>query len=139
MKKTILMGALLVAPTMTFAGGYGAADWNTNAAMPTTTAVSPVNFGSSEDPINVLESRQNIGTENDQYLQYTASFIPRSYWQEQLGNDLSDQNGMIELEEYLGETRRESFAEGGEDLDREDERQERARNKALRLRAILGY
>ena len=140
MKKTILMGALLAAPTLTFAGGYGAADWNmSDSAAPATTVASPASFGSSEDPINVLESRQNIGSENDRYLQYTASFIPRSYWQEQLGTDLSDQNGMIELEEYLGETRRESFAEGGEDLDREDERQERAKNKALRLRAILGY
>lgn len=136
MKKTIIMSALLAAPTLTFAGGYG------SMALPSTGASSdpaPINYGSSEDPANALESRAVTGSENDNYLQYNYDFIPRSYWQEVTGMDLDDVNGYVELEEYLGETRRETFAEAGEDLDREDERQSRAKNKALRLRALMGY
>lgn len=137
MKKTILMGALLAVPTITFAGGYGTADWNTGTSAP---IAAPAAFtGSSEDPANALASRQVSGSENDNYLRYNYGFIPKSYWEEVSGVDLDDVNGFIELEEYLGETRRETFAPAGEDLDREDERQERAKNKALRLRAILGY
>lgn len=136
MKKTILMGALLAVPTLTFAGGYG----STTSYAPSTSAAAPSSFvGSSEDPLNALEARAVTGSSNDNYVRYNYGFIPRSYWEETLGTDLNDVNGYIELEEYLGETRRESFAAPGEDLDREDERQERAKNKALRLRAILGY
>lgn len=147
MKKTILMGALLAAPTLTFAGGYGSmALPSTGAASNhthTTTSVPVINveafedFGSSENPINALEARTVTGTENDNYLQNNYRFIPQSFWEE-VGMERSSANGYIELEEYLGETRRELF-ESGEDLSREDERQERARNKALRLRSIMGY
>ena len=133
MKKTIIMSALLAAPTLTFAGGYG------SMALPSTGAAAPANYGSSEDPANAVQARAVTGSENSNYLQYDYDFIPRSYWQEVTGMDMNDVNGYIELEEYLGETRRETYAAPGEDLDREDERQERARNKALRLRALMGY
>jgi|GEM_PF-5762100 len=139
MKKTILMGALLVAPTLTFAGGYGNTDWSSASTTPAVTTTSNASFGSSEDPANAIQARAVTGSENDNYARYNYGFIPNSYWVETLGTDVNDVNGYIELEEYLGETRRETFAEGGEDLDREDERQERAKNKALRLRSILGY
>lgn len=137
MKKTIILSALLAAPTLTFAGGYGSMTLpSTGAAAPMTTNA---NYGSSEDPANALEARAVTGSENDNYLQFNYGFIPQSYWEEVTGIDLNNANGYVELEEYLGETRREAFEAPGEDLDREDERQERAKNKALRLRAIMGY
>ena len=138
MKKTIILSALLAAPTLTFAGGYGAMTLPSTgaASMPT---VEAVDFGSSEDPMNALKARAVTGSENDNHLRFNYGFIPQSYWEEVTGMDLSNSNGYVELEEYLGETRRETFAEAGEDLDREDERQERAKNKALRLRSVMGY
>lgn len=140
MKKTIILSALLAAPTLTFAGGYGNMTLpSTGAAAPMTTSKAPMNYGSSEDPANALESRAVTGSENDNYLQFNYGFIPQSYWEEVTGMDLSNTNGYVDLEEYLGETRRETFQAPGEDLNREDERQARARNKALRLRAIMGY
>lgn len=139
MKKTIILSALLAAPTLTFAGGYG------SMTLPSTGATAPMsvsqssNFGSSEDPANALEARAVTGSENNNYLQFNYGFIPKSYWEEVTGMNLSSSNGSVELEEYLGETRRETFQTPGQDLNREDERQTRARNKALRLRAIMGY
>ena len=137
------MGALLAVPTLSFAGGYSHTNWKsatttTTPAAVTTTTTSNTYFGSSEDPANAIQARSVTGSENDNYARYNYGFIPNSYWVETLGADVADVNGTLELEEYLGETRRESFAEGGEDLDREDERQDRAKNKALRLRAIMG-
>jgi hypothetical protein len=142
MKKTILMGALLAAPTLTFAGGYGSMTLpSTGAATsmtptPVITAEVRTDFGSSENPVNAIEAR--TGTENDNYLEANYRFIPNSFWA-QAGMDRSSSNGYIELEEYLGETSREQYIEPGADLSREDERQVRARNKALRLRSIMGY
>lgn len=146
MKKTIILSALLVAPTLTFAGGYGSMTLPSTGAssmdtpMTTTTeAEVRMDFGSTEDPSNALESRAVTGSENDNYLKFNYGFIPQSYWEEVTGMQMDSSNGYVELEEYLGETRRESFSESGDDLNREDERQERARNKALRLRSVLGY
>jgi hypothetical protein len=143
MKKTIILSALLVAPTLTFAGGYGAMTLpSTGAAStmaPMTMAETPMNFGSSEDPANAIEARAVTGSPNDNYLRFNYGFIPQSYWEEITGMDLDNSNGFVELEEYLGETRRETFQNPGEDLSREDERQERAKNKALRLRGVMGY
>ncbi len=141
MKKTILMGALLAAPTLTFAGGYGTMTLpSTGAAAPAPTISAEVlpEFGSTENPLNALESRAVTGTENDNYLQQNYQFIPSNFWQN-AGMQGDNANGYVELEEYLGETSRERFEEPGADLNREDERQERAKNKALRLRAIMGY
>ncbi len=141
MKKTVLMAALLAAPTITFAGGgghMGYQDMMDRAMNHSNVAPAAANeFGSSEDPASIVESRQISGSENENYVRYSFSFIPQSYWEEVSGYDLSDVNGLIELEEYLGETRREVFTPG-EDLNREDDRQERAKNKALRLRSITG-
>ncbi len=139
MKKTIILSALLAAPTLTFAGGYGSMTLPSTGAAPMSSTEGSMNYGSSEDPANALEARAVTGSENDNYLQFNYGFIPQSYWEEVTGMDLSNTNGFVELEEYLGETRREAFEAPGEDLDREDERQERAKNKALRLRAIMGY
>lgn len=148
MKKTILMGALLAAPTLTFAGGYGAMTLPSTGATanntPTVTSAPSItveafeNFGSSENPANALEARTVTGTENDNYLKNNYRFIPQSFWEE-AGMEKSSTNGYIELEEYLGETKREQYATPGKDLSREGERQTRARNKALRLRSVLGY
>ena len=130
MKKFVIMGALLVAPTLTFAGGAGSMAYSDMADR-----AGSSNFGSSEDPNNILNSREAIGSENDNYVRYSFSFIPQSYWETQTGINLSDPNGFIELEEYFGETERQTYS-WGEDIDREAERQERAKNKALRLRSI---
>ncbi len=142
MKKTIILSALLVAPTLTFAGGYGNMTLpSTQAAAPATiTAPMPVttDLGSTENPLSAIQARAVSGTENDNYLRDNYQFIPSSFWANQ-GIDENNTNGYVELEEYLGETQREQFAAPGEDLSREDERQARARNKALRLRSILGY
>ncbi|NCP66716.1 hypothetical protein GW756_00220 [bacterium] len=147
MKKTILMGALLAAPTLTFAGGYGAMTLPSTgaASMTPTVTVAPAmeveaetEFGSSENPINAIEARTVTGTENDNYLDENYQFIPTSFWEE-AGMESNGANGFIELEEYLGETSRERYEEPGADLSREDERQAKARNKALRLRSVMGY
>lgn len=118
---------------------------STGAAAPSTvpsTVMTPMaattDFGSTENPLNAIEARAISGTENDNYLRDNYQFIPSSFWANQ-GIDQNNANGYVELEEYLGETRREQFAAPGDDLSREDERQVRARNKALRLRSILGY
>lgn len=140
MKKTIILSALLVAPTLTFAGGYGNMTLpSTGAATMAPMAITEVqNFGSTENPLNAIEARAVTGSENDNYLRQNYQFIPNSFWASQ-GFQENTSNGYVELEEYLGETQREQFAAPGEDLSREDERQARARNKALRLRSILGY
>lgn len=140
MKKTILMAVLIAAPTLTFAGGMGNANYSSmmNNAQTTSApaAVAPAttssDFGSTENPSNIVESRQVSGSESDNYVRYSFGFIPKSYWDQYV--DLGDVNGLIELEEYLGETEREIYS-AGEDIDREAERQTRARNKALRLRS----
>ncbi len=139
MKKTIILSALLAAPTLTFAGGYGAMTLPSTGAAKTMETPAMVNFGSSEDPANAIEARAVTGSENDNYLRSNYGFIPQSYWREVTGRDINTSNGYVELEEYLGETRRETFEDAGEDLDREDERQSRAKNKALRLRSVMGY
>ena len=148
MKKTIILSALLVAPTLTFAGGYGNMTLpSTGASMTPSMTMTPMapmavelegEFGSSENPLNAIEARAVTGTENDNFLQRNYRFIPSTFWETQ-GMSMDNGNGYIELEEYLGETQREQYAEPGADLSREDERQVRARNKALRLRAIMGY
>ena len=114
---------------------------STGAAAPSTVMApmaATTDFGSTENPLNAIEARAISGTENDNYLRDNYQFIPSSFWANQ-GIDQNNANGYVELEEYLGETRREQFAAPGDDLSREDERQVRARNKALRLRSILGY
>ena len=142
MKKTIILSALLIAPTLTFAGGYGNMSLPSTGAAAPSTVMAPMaattDFGSTENPLNAIEARAISGTENDNYLRDNYQFIPSSFWANQ-GIDQNNANGYVELEEYLGETRREQFAAPGDDLSREDERQVRARNKALRLRSILGY
>lgn len=137
MKKSLLMAALIAAPSLTFAGGMGNMNYsdmmkNANAATP---MMSPTDFGSTENPANIVESREVTGSNDENYVRYSFGFIPQSYWNQYL--DLGDANGLVELEEYLGETEREVY-QAGEDGDREAERQERARNKALRLRATYG-
>ncbi len=138
MNKTLLMAALLAAPSLTFAGGMGNMSYSDmmNRAQSGTTTVNAPSFGSTEDPASILESREVTGSENEDYVRYSFGYIPNSYWDQYL--DLGDVNGFVELEEYLGETEREVYT-AGEDSEREAERQERARNKALRLRSTYGY
>jgi len=136
MKKTLLLAALIAAPTMTFAGGAGNSSYSDMLDRAQTPTMAPTDFGSTENPINIAESRDVTGSENDNYVRYGFGFIPQSYWNQYI--DLGDANGLVELEEYLGETERQVY-QAGEDGDREAERQERAKNKALRLRSTYGY
>lgn len=127
MKTTSLMLGLLVLPGVTLAGGMGNLSlYNSNSAA------APAAI-SSENPVSILESR-NGADANADLLRYSFGYIPNSFWASYGGN-LQDINGFVEAEEYFGETRRAQY-DAGEYLNREDERQTRAQNKALRLRFL---
>ena len=134
MKNSLFLLSLMALPTIAFAGGAGNLSLY-NAANTTAVQTSGSNL-STENPLSIIESRNVTGTNtgNTDLLRYSFDYIPRSFWADY--NDLEDINGSIEAEEYFGETRRTDFAESGESLERANEQQDRAVNKAQRLRFI---
>lgn len=137
MKNSLFLLGLIALPTISFAGGIGNLELHnavSNVPAPITAPVvaAPSNI-SSENPLSILETRGATSTNTD-LLRYSFNYIPRSFWAE-YNTDLEDINGSIEAEEYFGETRRASFASNGS-AEREDERQDRAVNKAQRIRFI---
>lgn len=132
MKKSHLMLGLLLLPGLTFAGGAGNLSLY-NGPSAASTVSNPAL--SSENPVSILESRNTAGATVDQnLLQYSFGYIPNSFWASYNGN-LQDINGFIEAEEYFGETIRAQYG-AGQSSAREDERQTRAQNKAMRLRFV---
>ena len=143
MKKLLLTG-LVVLPGLTFAGGTGnvqsldmyerAKNAQTQTkTQPTTNTVT--SFGSTEAPKSILASRKVTGSTNENYMKYSFDLIPETYWKKQSPEILDEVNGFIELEEYFGQTNRADF-EDTTDSARENERQQRAQAKALRLRTL---
>ncbi len=152
--KNLLLTFALILPGLTFAGGAGNTQYadlyeraksaqESNAsegkenATPTQKVESAENtdFGSTEDPTNILESRAVTGSNNENYMKYSYSFISSTYWDSKKGITNDNINGFIELEEYFGQTDRQDFVTQA-DVSRERERQQRARAKALRLQSL---
>jgi len=146
MKKLLLTG-LIAIPLIALAGGAGnsqdldlyerakkALTEKSTQATPLT-EVDSSSFESSEAPKSILESRKISGSINQNYIKYSFDLIPSTYWNNQAPAILDEVNGFIELEEYFGQTERENF-EDEADLERENERQQRAQAKALRLRSL---
>lgn len=129
------MLGLLLLPGITFAGGAGNLSlYNSPMSAPMMAPVAAPDV-SSENPISILESRNNAGATIDRdLLQYSFGYIPNSFWASYSG-DLEDINGFIEAEEYFGETIRAQYGAGQSNA-RETERQNRAQNKAMRLRFV---
>ena len=134
MKNSVLLLGLLALPTIAFAGGAGNLSLH-NAVRSVSAPVAAPSSLSTENPLSILETqRATSPNANTNLLRYSFDYIPRSFWSE-YNTDLEDINGSIEAEEYFGETRRSLFNSNGS-IEREDERQDRAVNKAQRIRFI---